>query len=396
MENNINPFGKTSGPRFLRRFVKHVTGAPFLARLLREKWGFSISPTYFALCFATLCRYVDLDFKKYESDPSSFILAPGWYQTTPIDSAVVDRFLKEISAPFDKFKAFLGQRPSARNDFTCFRGKPCLRDDANHLLVDPRFLAEKSESGVFWAVNQALNRDQRLQFHRDWGTAFERYVNWLMDVSVDSRLNKLYKNPKFLDNGEEVCDAILLCGDSVIFVESKAATFTAEAKYGVDPAKLRDEIQEKLIETDGRRKGIGQLAARIEQVFNRRNPRAIAGIDVSRVGKVYPVLITRDDVGSALVMNAYLASKFRELFHRKSVSATVTPPFSFSAQDIEVLCGYLHDVSFADLIEARLSPIQGGAIVSFRVSGWWTIPCLRNWGIETAKSCLEQCAIIPT
>ena len=273
---------------------------------------------YFALCFATLCRYVDLDLKKYQSDPSSFILAPGWYGTTPIDAAVIGRFLKELSAPFDEFKAVLGRRACAPNDFTCFRGKPYLKDDANHLLVDPVFLAEKGESGIFWAINHALNRDQRLQFHRDWGTAFERYVNWLMDGSVDGRMNRLHKNPKFWDNGEEVCDAILLCDDSVVFMESKGATFTAEAKYGADPAKLRNEIQEKFVEAEGRRKGIGQLAARIEQVFNRKSPRAIEGIDISRVRKVYPVLITRDDIGSALVINAYLASKFREAFHRKA------------------------------------------------------------------------------
>lgn len=308
---------------------------------------------YFALCFATLCRYVDLDLKKYQTDPGSFVLASGWYRTTPIEPAMVDRFLMEISAPFGEFRASLERRLGAANDFTCFRGRPYLRDDANHLLVDPIFLAEKGESGIFWAINQALNGDQRLQFHRDWGTAFERYVNWLMDESVDSRLNKLYKNPKFSDNGEEVCDAILLCGDSIVFVESKGATFTAEAKYGVDPAKLRDEIQEKFVETDKRKKGIGQLATAIEQVFNRQSPRAIEGIDVSKVGKVYPVLITRDDIGSALVMNAYLASKFREGFHRKAVSVMVTPPFTFSAQDIELLCGYLRDASFADLIEAR-------------------------------------------
>jgi hypothetical protein len=150
-----------------------------------------------------------------------------------------------------------------------------------------------------------------------------------------------------------VCDALLICGDSAVLVESKGATFTAEAKYGTNPAKLRAEIDEKFVETDGHRKGVGQLANRIEQVFSRTRPRRIEGVDVSRVVKVYPVLISRDDIGAALVINAYLASRFRDMFHRKSVSVTVTPPFSLSAQDIEMICGYFRDASFSDLLEAR-------------------------------------------
>ena len=68
---------------------------------------------------------------------------------------------------------------------------------------------------------------------------------------------------------------------------------------------------------------------------------------------MFPVLVTRDDIGAALVMNTYLASKFRELFNRKAVTVTVTPLFSLSAQDIELICGYLKNVSFASLLEER-------------------------------------------
>lgn len=334
----------------IERFFPDKSGE--IRGIFQKATGVSVGD-YFALCFATLCRYIDLDFKKYQTDPEKFVLTAGWYSTTPVNLAVILNFLKEISASIDEFKAMLERRSGAGNDFTCFRGKPYLRDDANYLLIDPLFLAEKSESGVFWSINQALPPERRLQFHQNWGLAFEKYVNWLMGESVDGRLNRIYPNPKFLDTGEEVCDAILMCGNSAIFVESKGSTFTADAKYSTNPAKLQEEIEEKLIENNGQRKGVGQLAIRIEEVFRRNQPRGIEGIDLSSVAKVYPVLITRDDIGAALVINAYLASRFRDLFHRKSVSVMVTPPFSFSAQDIEMLCAYLSDASFADLLEER-------------------------------------------
>lgn len=308
---------------------------------------------YLALCFATLCRYFDLDLKKFQHDPGNFVLSRNWFRTTPIAPSIIEKFFLEISATAQEFRASLEKKRGATNDFTVFRSKPIFGNGESHFMIDSLFLAEKSESGVFWRVNQALPAALRLQFHQDWGLAFEKYVNWLIGESIDSSLNRLYPNPKFCDTGEEVCDAILVCGDSALFVESKGATFTAEAKYGTDSDCLRSEIEEKLVETEGRRKGVGQLALRIEEVFSRKNPRRIEALDTSRVAKVFPVLITRDDIGAALVMNAYLASRFRELFRRKTISVTVTPPFSLSAQDLEMICGYLKEASLADLLEER-------------------------------------------
>jgi len=220
-------------------------------------------------------------------------------------------------------------------------------------VIDAAFLAEKAETGTFWRINSALSGKNRLQFHQDWGIAFERYINWLVGQSVDGVLNVLHPNLRFSDNGEEVCDAIMLCGDSALFIESKGSTFTAEAKYGQDPVTLADEIKKKLVHTGEKQKGVGQLARHIEQAFNRKSPRQIEGLERSKITKVFPVLITRDDISTALMMNAYLASKFRESFNRKTVQVTVTPLFSLSAQDIELICGYLKDVSFASLLEER-------------------------------------------
>ena len=262
-------------------------------------------------------------------------------------------FLNEISATPTNSAPCLNENRYASNDFTCFKSKPLLRDGGNHFLIDPIFLAAKGETGTFWRINEALSGPARLRFHANWGLAFEGYINWLMTESVDGAKNRCHSNPKFADNGEEVCDAVVVCGSSALFIESKGATFTAEAKYGSDPSKLKKEIDEKFIHDGERDVGIGQLALRIVEAFDRKRPRQIGGLDLSGVDKVFPVLVTRDDVGAALVMNAYLAHRFRALFRRKAASVTVTPPFSLSAQDVEMICGYLKEASFSDLLEER-------------------------------------------
>lgn len=192
-----------------------------------------------------------------------------------------------------------------------------------------------------------------MQLHRDWGAAFERYVNWLIEASSKASINRIFPNPRFSGTDKEVCDALVVCGDSMLFIESKGATFSARSKYGAEPAGLREELEEKFVQTQEARKGIGQLALRIEEAFCRKERRAIEGVDTSRIRKVFPVLITRDDIGSALLLNAYLASRFKDLFSRKSVSVTVTPPHCLSAQDLELIGGYLHEVSLADLLDER-------------------------------------------
>jgi hypothetical protein len=337
-----------------------------IRRTFEETTGVTLDE-YFALCLATLCRYSDLDFKKYQADPGSFVLSEGWYRTTPVSPAVLASFLAEISATREDFAQSLSQRKDAASDFTCFRSKPIFRENQDHFLIDSLYLAEKGESGVFWSINEALPKTARLRFHQDWGLAFEAYVNWLIAESADELLNHIYPNPEFCDTGEEVSDALIVCGDSLLFVESKGATFTADAKYGTDPAKLRDEIETKLVQNRESGKGIGQLAARIAEVFDRKRPRAIQGLDTSKINKVFPVLVTRDDIGAALVINAYLVSRFRDLFNRKSVSVTVTPPHVLSAQDLEMLCGYFREASFADLLDERYRNDRG------MLSSFWLV-----------------------
>jgi hypothetical protein len=323
-----------------------------IEKVFKQGTGISLDD-YLALCFATLCRYSNLDYKQYVANPSAFVLTQDWYRTTPLPPQAFSMFLNEISATPSELRTLLERKKYASSDFTCFKSKPLLRDGENHFLIDPIFLAAKGESGTFWRINEALSGPARLRFHADWGLDFEGYINWLMTESVDGAKNHCHPNPKFTDTGEEVCDAIVVCGNSAVFIESKGATFTAEAKYGSDTSKLKKEIDEKFIHDGEREVGIGQLALRIMGAFDSKLPRRIEGLDLSRVDKVFPVLVTRDDVGAALVMNAYLACRFRELFRRKAASATVTPPFSLSAQDVEMICGYLKDASFADLLEER-------------------------------------------
>lgn len=176
-----------------------------------------------------------------------------------------------------------------------------------------------------------------------------------MRNSVDGVKNRFFPSPKYVSDGDEVCDGLIICGSSVALLEYKGSTFTAQAKYGAAPQVLVKEIEEKLVESrKGERKGVLQLSNAVVRLFGRGSSDSISGVDLSGVQTIYPVLVTRDDLGGALVINAFLNRRFRNVLNPKMVRPrTVTPLFCLSSEALEVISGYLGEARFTDILEAR-------------------------------------------
>ena len=121
-------------------------------------------------------------------------------------------------------------------------------------------------------------------------------MNWLLGEACRNSQNRFYPSPRY-ENGDEICDAIVICGSDAVFLEYKGSTFTAESKYKGDLTELAAEIADNLIGTETKRKGIRQLANAILNVFDKQTPAALADIDLSGISAIFPVLVTRDDIG---------------------------------------------------------------------------------------------------
>ena len=149
-----------------------------------------------------------------------------------------------------------------------------------------------------------------------------------------------------------------MCGDSAAFIEFKGATFTANAKYGNDPALLRSELDRKLVMGD-KPQAVEQLRRSIQAVSRSINPERIRGLDLSRIATIFPLVITRDDVGSTVGVNAFLNCRFQEGFNRKEMVKTVTPLFCISSGDLERLTNYLAEAKLTDILEAHYRVCRG-------------------------------------
>jgi hypothetical protein len=292
------------------RFLDELKGDPdFLdiSQLFEEV--VTLTPVEFeALCFATTSRYSQLDFRAFSKDPSIFVLQQTFFGNTGMTQPQLERFRREVSGRGKALKKAYEKRIRGNSDFILFRDKPMFYTEDDHLFcADTGFLIEKLDSGPFWRVHNALKSDaEKEQLHRLWGKSFERYVGWLISEYSDGMKNVYIPSPIYKNNNEQVCDGIVVCGSTAVFLEMKGNTFTAQSKYGADLAALSKELEDKLIQNQaGKSKGVTQLANAIQKVFNRTKPMEVVDLDLSRIQKVIPVLIVRDGIGNVMMLNAY-------------------------------------------------------------------------------------------
>lgn len=223
-------------------------------------------------------------------------------------------------------------------------------------MVDFAFLAEKFETCPFWVVHDSIgDKAGKDGLHAFWGGVFEKYACDALQGSIVRPINVLYESPTFVDKVKgQVCDAIIVCDDAAALLEIKGSTFSSRAKYAADYTLLKNELDNKLVgNAEGAPKAVNQLRRSIELICNPEGPEPIEHVDLRRIHTLFPVVVTRDDIGSTLGVNAFLQTRFEANINRKKMQKTVTPLFCLNAEDLERLTAYLNDTPLTSLLEAH-------------------------------------------
>ena len=95
------------------------------------------------------------------------------------------------------------------------------------------------------------------------------------------------------------------------------------------------------------------LANAISRLFAKGTHRKLQGVNLSAVTKVFPLLTTRDEIGSTLYLTSFLNNIFRKAINRKMIRTVVTPVFSMSLAHVEAFVGALRNVPLSDILETR-------------------------------------------
>ena len=331
-----------------------------IRRLFGDATGIELE-TFYALLFGCFSRFLDLKQIKSSLELSDYGVSGSFFRMcTAITSDELDRFFQYISADSALYAAEVRQKNPYRNDFTVLRNRPLFADKGLYRPLDVSLLADKMETGVFWSVNGQLDSARRTSFHQFWGEVFELYATWVIGSSVDGNVNKFYPDPRYQGpQRKQVCDGIVVSGRSAILIECKGSTFTANGKYGGDPAVLDAELKKKLVGTPSEPKGVRQLANAVQNLYSKDSLEAIDGVDMREIDNIFPVVLTRDDIGSAYNSSAYLNFHFQELMKSIDAACLVMPLCCLSADDIERLTPYLTDVSLGEVLSARIAADHG-------------------------------------
>lgn len=339
------------------RLAAALTGHPEfldLAQMFQKLTGLTLVE-YEALCFGTLSKCMKLNLAEFKANPALFLLSSNSFHNAAVPKEKVGLFLSEVSATAEEFYSDLERKNTSPVDFTAFRNRPFIRQGDALYPIDPAFVGDKIETGPFWRVFADLPDDRsKKRLHAFWGALFEEYLKWLFSGSVDGRLNVYNHSPKYISDGNQVCDGIMNCGSAALFMEYKGSTFTAEAKYGGNGDTLLKEIKKKLVSAEKEKKGVTQLASAIQRVFSRVDPETVEAIDLRSVRTIFPVLVTRDEIGDTMLVNRFLNDEFQRVLDKRSVRPRrVTPLFCLTADEVEYISAYLRTVRFSDILQER-------------------------------------------
>ena len=369
----------------LLRFIRTYASLRHLPNLTDEERHFAIDVeakfetatqipvnVYAALSWACSSYYLNakLNYKSFTA-PSVFLPA-SWFDTTSLSREVVEKFMSDVALSLQDSKTSLSGSDNDA-DFALIQDRPFLMADGGLYCLDYRYAVEKFDTGIFWRTLKVINREESRQyFFSMWGHLFEKYVSWFMAESCSSKKNKYVPSPKYLDTGEEFCDGLIINGNELVVLEYKTAMCPAQAKYGNDYKPFKQFLDQRLVEghsgrKQGKRKGAGQLLHGINEVFGGR--RKLKEVDTDVISAVYPMIVTKDDVGSSLFVNEYINVRFSKSVERKKYTASVAPITCMNVDTLERLCLRLHRETMTSILSARIKSDR-----NLRHPFWFTFP----------------------
>lgn len=301
----------------------------------------------YAEFIASFATHALLERKNQTNDkPIDATLRKTWFKKTNIDEKTLDKMFETVSFSLDRM-------PEPRDtlgygDFEFLKDRPYFLFQGDMYMLDYEFALGKLESAVIWRVLRNLPESRKDPWLSYWGSVFEEYVTWIFEAYANPALNRLHPAPLYLNSTDQICDQIIISGNTAVFIESKLATCKASDRYSGDCEKIKSYLEDKLVIG----KGVQQLLNAVERV-------SANGVDVpeflKHINKIIPVIITRDDFGSCWGVNAYLNKRFKDQLNRKSRKRIViTPLVSMNISCLERMMWVLHDKTLADVMEERI------------------------------------------
>jgi hypothetical protein len=321
--------------------------------LFEKAFGFPLKLYYLFLYAFTMHALIERNDLQQNAIPVDGGLAISWFNKTILTP-------EQVSAMFDTVCCRLEDFPEKKKahgfaDFEFLKDHPYFRIGDRVYCLDYEYGLAKLESGVLWRVARSLPEKQRLAYFGFWGEVFEEYVNWLFEIYANKEKNIICPRPKYLKAKDQktICDAIVICGKTAVLIEAKLGTCAAEVRYSGDYVKFREFLEDKLVAGTDRDIGVAQLLkaiANIKTFAPEQLPEYLVGIK-----EIIPLIITKDDIGSSWMTNAYLNARFQQQrTDEDKQKGDVSPLVSMSVSTLERALAALQETALSDILRERI------------------------------------------
>lgn len=357
MEYAVNP------SPLLKNFL--VRSEEFLRRLQKITSDIDINQTFFKATGLALQDYQYLIFsiavKLLSFSPEEIVKGEVLFiDTKPSDTLALlyDKLLQHICLSIDELALKAPGTKSLPNEFRLWRKYPLVQTSEDQVFcVDIDFLLDKLQTGVFWIIRNQLAEEKKSNKIFDlWGKVFEDYAASIIKRGISAQtesIERCFARPQYDRKGGSECTDIAICSEeTLILLECKTSVLSASAKFSGDFSKLYAELKKKIIEGEKPKKpkGLKQLWNAIQSLGhkNTEDRYEVKEIDISKVKKIYPVLILPDRTFSCLLMNWFLDSEFQRMVKREHLQnhLEIMPLTVLTITDLEFLEPYLSDIPF--------------------------------------------------
>lgn len=345
-----------------REHLRQITAPLDVAGIFKARTGFELAG-YMDMVFAVLIHYVTKTQQQLNTDPGLCLVnLKTFFNMLPYDQA--EKFWGVELATLGETAAELSKPSNLKpqHDFIVFRRKPFIQvSEQAAVCINPGFLQEKLESGLFWSIFNSLDSDKdRQRLFNTWGLLFERYVSDLLASAIAGDAERYVPFPRFADNNDEAFDGVVVAGDKWIVLEYKGGFLKGEAKYAENEGEFVRDLQLKFGVNPGA--SVEQLVRKIGDVFAAKEceRRQINGLDPARVATVVPVLVVQEPFISSILTAQYLCSWYRHLRGQRGLAKSVscTGLVVLDVEDVQALRPYVSSgkIIFTDCIieKARL------------------------------------------
>jgi hypothetical protein len=278
-----------------------------------------------------------------------------------VSPGIFEQFLGNLSIDASDLPGMLPPIQDERSlllNNTFFREHPVWRYSPEaYLCVDLCFVVEKLASGLYWAVNRALDtKERKYEFSSLWGQLFEDYVLTLLRHAIPPASRRLIENPFYKRPYVEAFDAVILEDTNAIVIQIKGTFAKVAGKYSGDFRPFFEALSEKFGNLRGA--AIRQTRSNVRLTFGLPRRRELPDVPVRAVRVVWPVIVVLEPILGFGLASRILVERFIKRMDRLVPQAytSIRPPVFMQIEDLEMVVQHVRDgdFTFVDCLRAKL------------------------------------------